>query len=244
MRPPVSVPTLSRRAKLLLGAVGVLLVLFTAIGTLTNVYVDYLWFDETGFTEVFWTELQTRALLFAVAGVATGEEQRAGLQLGPEDLGEAGLVEPQVVDVDVGQRPDRGEQHEQDTHGAQQQLRPPRQRRHGHGGPHGHEGSPSCCTFERGADRTGPALPAIPAQRTGAAGVPASRRSAGLGGAPGLEVVERLEGVVERRHPGQREAGVVDPQRLGAVVGRDQEEFGADVAGGDHLQRDAAARAD
>src|SRR3954447_7604383 len=72
MRPPVPVPTLSRRAKLVLGAVAVLLVLFTAIGTLTNIYVDYLWFDETRYTEVFWTELQTRALLFAVAGVATG----------------------------------------------------------------------------------------------------------------------------------------------------------------------------
>jgi uncharacterized protein len=72
MRPPVSVPTLSRRAKLVIGAIAVLLVLFTAIGTLTNVYVDYLWFGETHFTEVFWTELQTRALLFAVAGVAMG----------------------------------------------------------------------------------------------------------------------------------------------------------------------------
>ncbi|SDE23730.1 hypothetical protein SAMN05660485_00282 [Blastococcus fimeti] len=72
MRPPVPVPTLSRRAKLALGAIAVLLVLFTAIGTLTNVYVDYLWFDETDYTEVFWTELQSRALLFAVAGVATG----------------------------------------------------------------------------------------------------------------------------------------------------------------------------
>src|SRR5688500_7309903 len=72
MRPPMPVPTLSRRAKLVLGAVGVLLVLFTAIGTLTGVYVDYLWFDETGFTEVFWTTLQTRALLFAVAGIAVG----------------------------------------------------------------------------------------------------------------------------------------------------------------------------
>ena len=81
MRPPVSVPTLSRRAKLLLGAVGVLLVLFTAIGTLTNVYVDYLWFDETGYTEVFWTELQTRALLFAVAGVATGGLVAAAIYL-------------------------------------------------------------------------------------------------------------------------------------------------------------------
>src|SRR5215213_1444029 len=72
MRPPVPVPTLSRRAKLVLGAVAVLLVLFTAIGTLTNVYVDYLWFDETNYTEVFWTELQTRSLLFAVAGIAVG----------------------------------------------------------------------------------------------------------------------------------------------------------------------------
>ncbi|MGY1721983.1 UPF0182 family membrane protein [Blastococcus sp. SYSU DS0533] len=72
MRPPVPVPTLSRRAKLVIGAIAVLLVLFTAVGTLTNVYVDYLWFDETGYTEVFWTELQSRALLFAVAGVATG----------------------------------------------------------------------------------------------------------------------------------------------------------------------------
>jgi uncharacterized membrane protein (UPF0182 family) len=72
MRPPVPVPTLSRRAKLVLGAIAVLLVLFTVVGSLTNVYVDYLWFVETDYTEVFWTELQSRALLFAVAGVATG----------------------------------------------------------------------------------------------------------------------------------------------------------------------------
>ncbi|MEU2347545.1 UPF0182 family protein [Modestobacter sp. NPDC049651] len=72
MRPPVPVPTLSRRAKLVIGIVAALLVLFTVIGTLTNVYVDYLWFAETKYTEVFWTEVQTRVLLFAVAGVATG----------------------------------------------------------------------------------------------------------------------------------------------------------------------------
>jgi uncharacterized membrane protein (UPF0182 family) len=72
MRPPVPVPALSRRAKSVIGIVAVLLMLFTIIGTLTNVYVDYLWFDETKYTEVFWTEVQTRALLFAVAGVATG----------------------------------------------------------------------------------------------------------------------------------------------------------------------------
>jgi uncharacterized protein len=72
MRPPVPVPALSRRAKSVIGIVAVLLVLFTVIGTLTNVYVDYLWFAETGFTKVFWTEVQTRTLLFAVAGLATG----------------------------------------------------------------------------------------------------------------------------------------------------------------------------
>src|SRR3954454_2210209 len=72
MRPPVSVPTLSRRAKLVIGAIVVLLVLFTAIGTLTNVYVDYLWFAETHYTEVFWTEVQSRTLLFAVAAVGVG----------------------------------------------------------------------------------------------------------------------------------------------------------------------------
>jgi uncharacterized membrane protein (UPF0182 family) len=72
MRPPVPVPTLSRRAKLVLGAVAVLLVLFTTIGSLTSVYVDYLWFAEVDYTEVFWTEMQTRALLFAVAAIATG----------------------------------------------------------------------------------------------------------------------------------------------------------------------------
>jgi len=72
MRPPVPVPTLSRRAKLVIGVVVVLLALLSVLGTLTNVYVDYLWFAETRYTEVFWTELQTRALLFVVAGVATG----------------------------------------------------------------------------------------------------------------------------------------------------------------------------
>jgi uncharacterized membrane protein (UPF0182 family) len=72
MRPPVSVPTLSRRAKLVIGAIVVLLVLFTAIGTLTNIYVDYLWFGSVHYTQVFWTQVQTRILLFAVAGVGIG----------------------------------------------------------------------------------------------------------------------------------------------------------------------------
>lgn len=72
MRTPLPVPTLSRRAKIILAVLGVLLVLFVVIGALTGVYVDFLWFEETGYTNVFWTEIQTRALLFALAGLATG----------------------------------------------------------------------------------------------------------------------------------------------------------------------------
>ena len=68
MRPPVSVPTLSRRAKIVIGAIVVLLVLFTAIGTLTNVYVDYLWFDEVDKTSVYSGVLLTRLMLFLVIG--------------------------------------------------------------------------------------------------------------------------------------------------------------------------------
>lgn len=71
---PPSLPTftLSQRTKRIIGALVVPVVLFTAIGTMTDIYVDYLWFDSTHYTEVFWTQVRSRALLFAVAGVATG----------------------------------------------------------------------------------------------------------------------------------------------------------------------------
>ncbi|MDQ3504692.1 MAG: UPF0182 family protein, partial [Actinomycetota bacterium] len=72
MRSPLPVPTLSRRAKVVLAAVGVLIALFVVVGSLTGIYVDFLWFEETGFTDVFWTEIQTRALLFALAAIAMG----------------------------------------------------------------------------------------------------------------------------------------------------------------------------
>ncbi|MBA3524605.1 MAG: UPF0182 family protein, partial [Geodermatophilaceae bacterium] len=72
MRPPMPVPTLSRRARVILGAVALLVVGLSVLGTLTSQYVDYLWFDETGFTQVFWTELSTRVVLFLVVGVLTG----------------------------------------------------------------------------------------------------------------------------------------------------------------------------
>lgn len=38
----------------------------------TQVYTDVLWFDQVGYSEVFWTELLTRAALFLVAGGLMG----------------------------------------------------------------------------------------------------------------------------------------------------------------------------
>nr|MBA2416100.1 UPF0182 family protein [Geodermatophilaceae bacterium] len=72
MRPPMPMPALSRRARIILGVVAVLVVVLSILGTLTTEYVDYLWFAETGYTSVFWTELSTRVVLFLVVGVATG----------------------------------------------------------------------------------------------------------------------------------------------------------------------------
>ncbi|MGI8532593.1 MAG: UPF0182 family membrane protein, partial [Geodermatophilaceae bacterium] len=65
-------PTLSRRARVILAVAAVLVVVLSVLGTLTSQYVDYLWFAETGFTTVFWTQLSTRVVLFLVVGVVTG----------------------------------------------------------------------------------------------------------------------------------------------------------------------------
>lgn len=72
MRPPMPLPTLSRRARVVLGAIAVLVVVLSVLGTLTSEYIDYLWFQETGYESVFWTELSTRVVLFLVVGAATG----------------------------------------------------------------------------------------------------------------------------------------------------------------------------
>ena len=120
-----------------------------------------------------------------------GEQQRPRLQLGPEDLGVAGLVEPQVVDVDVGQRADGREQHQQHGDGADNQLRAPRQGRHRHGGPHGHERSPSVAVFGRG--RVPARAPVYQDNAPGGAGFPARRqlpppRARATAGRPGQQV--------------------------------------------------------
>ena len=55
MRPPVGAPTLSRRTRILLIVAAVIILLLLGGSRLLNLYVDWLWFGEVGFREVFTT---------------------------------------------------------------------------------------------------------------------------------------------------------------------------------------------
>ena len=71
-RPPVVVPALSRRARILI-AVGIAVLVLLIIGSrLIDTYVDWLWFDEVGFRSVFSTVLATRLLQFLIVAVLVG----------------------------------------------------------------------------------------------------------------------------------------------------------------------------
>ncbi|HEX2298385.1 MAG TPA: UPF0182 family protein, partial [Pseudonocardiaceae bacterium] len=71
-RPPVAVPTLSRRGRILLITGAVLLVLLIVGSRLIDTYVDWLWFGEVGFRSVFSTVLLTRLLQMLIIGVVIG----------------------------------------------------------------------------------------------------------------------------------------------------------------------------
>jgi uncharacterized membrane protein (UPF0182 family) len=69
MRPSLPVPSLSRRAKIIIGVVVLLILVLSVLGSLVRMYVDWLWFGEVGFRQVFTTGLRTRLLLFFLFGV-------------------------------------------------------------------------------------------------------------------------------------------------------------------------------
>ena len=69
MRPPLPVPSISRRAKIIIGVVVLLVVILSVLGSLVRLYVDWLWFGEVGFRGVFSTGLRTRLFLFLLFGV-------------------------------------------------------------------------------------------------------------------------------------------------------------------------------
>ncbi|MBN4925940.1 UPF0182 family protein [Hoyosella rhizosphaerae] len=72
IRPPTGVPSLSRRSRILivLAAIGGVLL---AVGPrLIDTYVDWLWFGEVGYRNVFTTVLLSRLVLFLVVGAVVG----------------------------------------------------------------------------------------------------------------------------------------------------------------------------
>src|SRR6478672_1251974 len=69
MRPPIPSITLSRRAKIALWTVAILVALIIALVQLTGVYINFLWFDSLGFRGVYTTIFWTRVVLFFVFGV-------------------------------------------------------------------------------------------------------------------------------------------------------------------------------
>lgn len=71
-RPPVGVPTLSRRGRILITVGVVALALLITGSQLLGTYVNWLWYGEVGFRGVFTTVLLTRLAQLAVAGVLVG----------------------------------------------------------------------------------------------------------------------------------------------------------------------------
>jgi uncharacterized protein len=69
MRPPIPAFALSRRAKIILSVLAILIVVLIIGNSLVGIYVDWLWFGEVHFRGVFSAILGTRAVLFAVFGV-------------------------------------------------------------------------------------------------------------------------------------------------------------------------------
>ncbi|MFL6126282.1 UPF0182 family protein [Actinophytocola sp.] len=71
-RPPIGMPKLSRRAKILLSIAGVLILVLIVGARLLDTYVDWLWYGEVGFRSVFTTVILTRIILFFVLGLLVG----------------------------------------------------------------------------------------------------------------------------------------------------------------------------
>ncbi len=72
MRPPVGLPTMSRRAKRVLIALVSLAVLAILWFQFVGIYVDWLWYGEVGYREVFTTQAISRIILFLIAGILGG----------------------------------------------------------------------------------------------------------------------------------------------------------------------------
>ncbi|WP_424184510.1 UPF0182 family protein [Actinokineospora sp. G85] len=71
-RPPIGLPKLSRRSRVLLVIAAAFVLLLLVGSRLLNTYVNWLWFGEVGFRSVFSTVLWTRVGLFFAVGAVVG----------------------------------------------------------------------------------------------------------------------------------------------------------------------------
>ncbi|MEC3978965.1 UPF0182 family protein [Amycolatopsis sp. H20-H5] len=71
-RPPVSLPKLSRRSRILLIIAAVIILALLLGARLLDTYVDWLWFGEVGARSVFTTVVVTRIILFFAVGLFVG----------------------------------------------------------------------------------------------------------------------------------------------------------------------------
>lgn len=80
-RPPVSLPKLSRRSRVLLIIAAVIVVALLVGARLLGTYVDWLWYGEVGARQVFTTEVLTRITLFFVIALYVGGALAASLTI-------------------------------------------------------------------------------------------------------------------------------------------------------------------
>ncbi|GAB3156599.1 UPF0182 family protein [Amycolatopsis stemonae] len=71
-RPPVSLPKLSRRSRILLIIAAVIVLALLLGARLLDTYVDWLWYGEVGARSVFTTQVVTRIVLFFAVGLLVG----------------------------------------------------------------------------------------------------------------------------------------------------------------------------
>src|SRR6266567_2164237 len=69
MRPPLPSLALSRRARISLAVVASLIVLLIVLGSLVGVYINWLWFGEVGYRNVYKGIITTKLVLFLIFGV-------------------------------------------------------------------------------------------------------------------------------------------------------------------------------
>ncbi|ONF64745.1 UPF0182 family protein [Amycolatopsis keratiniphila] len=80
-RPPVSLPKLSRRSRILLIIAAVVILALLLGARLLDTYVDWLWFGEVGARTVFSTVLITRVILFFAVGLLVGGSLAVSLMI-------------------------------------------------------------------------------------------------------------------------------------------------------------------